>query len=72
MWLTSWLFSSPGVLFSIEATATHFAVRNYWRGFFAATCAALMFRLLAVINHERGESSEIREIQRILEKCEVS
>ncbi|XP_053320068.1 chloride channel protein ClC-Kb-like [Spea bombifrons] len=42
-----------GVLFSVEATATHFAVRNYWRGFFAATCAALMFRLLAVINHER-------------------
>ncbi|XP_051900485.1 chloride channel protein 1-like [Pristis pectinata] len=26
----------------------HFAVRNYWRGFFAATCAALMFRVLAV------------------------
>ncbi|KAG8546024.1 hypothetical protein GDO81_019878 [Engystomops pustulosus] len=42
-----------GVLFSVETTATHFAVRNYWRGFFAATCAALMFRLLAVINHER-------------------
>ncbi|XP_040275412.1 chloride channel protein ClC-Kb-like [Bufo bufo] len=42
-----------GVLFSLEATATHFAVRNYWRGFFAATCAALMFRLLAVINSER-------------------
>ncbi|CAJ0919122.1 unnamed protein product [Ranitomeya imitator] len=41
-----------GVLFSIEATATHFAVRNYWRGFFAATCAALMFRLLAVTNSE--------------------
>ncbi|XP_075062280.1 chloride channel protein ClC-Kb-like [Mixophyes fleayi] len=42
-----------GVLFSVEATATHFAIRNYWRGFFAATCAALMFRLLAVINSER-------------------
>ncbi|XP_031755486.1 chloride channel protein ClC-Kb isoform X2 [Xenopus tropicalis] len=42
-----------GVLFSVEATATHFAVRNYWRGFFAATCAALMFRLLAVINREK-------------------
>ncbi|KAM4012248.1 chloride channel protein ClC-Kb-like, partial [Anomaloglossus baeobatrachus] len=42
-----------GVLFSIEATATHFAVRNYWRGFFAATCAALMFRLLAVTNSEK-------------------
>ncbi|XP_064408922.1 chloride channel protein ClC-Kb-like [Latimeria chalumnae] len=42
-----------GVLFSVETTATHFAVRNYWRGFFAATCAALMFRLLAVVNNER-------------------
>ncbi|KAG9461713.1 hypothetical protein GDO78_015957 [Eleutherodactylus coqui] len=42
-----------GVLFSVETTATHFAVRNYWRGFFAATCAALMFRLLAVINSVR-------------------
>ncbi|XP_069775989.1 chloride channel protein ClC-Kb-like isoform X3 [Narcine bancroftii] len=41
-----------GVLFSVETTATHFAVRNYWRGFFAATCAALMFRLLAVVNNE--------------------
>ncbi|XP_068129958.1 chloride channel protein ClC-Kb-like [Hyperolius riggenbachi] len=47
-----------GVLFSVEATATHFAVRNYWRGFFAATCAALMFRLLAVINSE-GETVAI-------------
>ncbi|XP_073403284.1 chloride channel protein ClC-Kb-like isoform X2 [Dendrobates tinctorius] len=42
-----------GVLFSIEATATHFAVRNYWRGFFATTCSALMFRLLAVTNSEK-------------------
>ncbi|XP_069502143.1 chloride channel protein ClC-Kb-like isoform X2 [Ambystoma mexicanum] len=42
-----------GVLFSVETTATHFAVRNYWRGFFAATCAAMMFRLLAVVNNER-------------------
>ncbi|XP_078527686.1 chloride channel protein ClC-Kb-like isoform X1 [Lissotriton helveticus] len=42
-----------GVLFSVETTATHFAVRNYWRGFFAATCSALMFRLLAVVNKER-------------------
>ncbi|XP_072113328.1 chloride channel protein ClC-Kb-like [Mobula birostris] len=41
-----------GVLFSVETTATHFAVRNYWRGFFAATCAALMFRVLAVVNNE--------------------
>ncbi|XP_070561651.1 chloride channel protein 2-like isoform X2 [Ptychodera flava] len=43
-------FSAPigGLLFSIEVTTSYFAVRNYWRGFFAATCAALVFRLLAV------------------------
>ncbi|XP_073247163.1 chloride channel protein 2-like isoform X2 [Porites lutea] len=47
-------FGSPigGVLFSIEVTATYFAVRNYWRGFFAAVCGALMFRLLAVFDKE--------------------
>lgn len=47
-------FGSPigGVLFSIEVTATYFAVRNYWRGFFAAVCGALMFRLLAVLDKE--------------------
>nr|XP_034992335.1 chloride channel protein 1-like [Zootoca vivipara] len=42
-----------GVLFGVEATGTHFAVRDYWRGFFAATCAALTFRLLAVLNNTR-------------------
>ncbi|XP_077867132.1 chloride channel protein 2-like, partial [Saccoglossus kowalevskii] len=43
-------FSAPigGVLFSIEVTATYFAVRNYWRGFFSAVCGAFVFRLLAV------------------------
>ncbi|XP_074626066.1 chloride channel protein 2-like isoform X1 [Acropora palmata] len=47
-------FGSPigGVLFSIEVTATYFAVRNYWRGFYAAVCGALVFRLLAVLNKE--------------------
>ena len=43
-----------GVLFSIEVTSTYFAVRNYWRGFFAAVCGALMFRLLAVFDQEEG------------------
>lgn len=38
----------PGVLFSIEVTSTFFAVRNYWRGFFAATFSAFIFRVLAV------------------------
>lgn len=37
-----------GVLFSIEVTTVYFAVRNYWRGFFAAVCGATFFRLLAV------------------------
>ncbi|ETE57896.1 hypothetical protein L345_16385, partial [Ophiophagus hannah] len=35
------------VLFSIEVTSTFFAVRNYWRGFFAATFSAFIFRVLA-------------------------
>ena len=37
-----------GVLFSIEVTATYFAVRNYWRGFFGAVSGAFLFRLIAV------------------------
>ncbi|XP_064894216.1 chloride channel protein ClC-Kb isoform X1 [Columba livia] len=49
------VFGAPisGVLFSIEAMSSHFAVRDYWRGFFAATCGAFMFRLLAVFNSEQ-------------------
>ncbi|XP_025017983.1 chloride channel protein 2 isoform X2 [Tetranychus urticae] len=37
-----------GVLFSIEVTSVYFAVRNYWRGFFAACCGATIWRLLTV------------------------
>lgn len=44
-----------GVLFSIEVTSTFFAVRNYWRGFFAATFSAFIFRVLAVWNKDEGE-----------------
>ncbi|EPY80748.1 chloride channel protein 1 [Camelus ferus] len=43
---------SPCVLFSIEVTSTYFAVRNYWRGFFAATFSAFVFRVLAVWNKD--------------------
>uniref|UniRef100_A0A0N4Z7Z2 Chloride channel protein n=1 Tax=Parastrongyloides trichosuri TaxID=131310 RepID=A0A0N4Z7Z2_PARTI len=44
-------FSAPvgGVLFSIEVTSVYFAVRNYWRGFFAAACSATLFRILRVV-----------------------
>eukprot|EP00092_Neocalanus_flemingeri_P009389 GFUD01010103.1.p1 GENE.GFUD01010103.1~~GFUD01010103.1.p1 ORF type:complete len:1007 (-),score=275.67 GFUD01010103.1:1080-4100(-) len=43
-------FGSPigGVLFSIEVTSVYFAVRNYWRGFFAAIIGAIVFRLLSI------------------------
>ncbi|XP_018409307.1 PREDICTED: chloride channel protein 1 [Nanorana parkeri] len=47
-------FGAPlgGVLFSIEVTSSYFAVRNYWRGFFAATFSAFIFRVLAVWNKD--------------------
>ncbi|NXH18182.1 CLCKB protein, partial [Bucco capensis] len=49
------VFGAPisGVLFSVEVMSSHFAVRDYWRGFFAATCGAFMVRLLAVFNSEQ-------------------
>ncbi|NXM34951.1 CLCKB protein, partial [Oxyruncus cristatus] len=49
------VFGAPisGVLFSIEVMSPHFAVRDYWRGFFAATCGAFMLCLLAVFNSEQ-------------------
>ena len=40
--------SLGGVLFSIEVTSVYFAVRNYWRGFFAAVIGAIVFRLLSI------------------------
>ncbi|GMS83658.1 hypothetical protein PENTCL1PPCAC_5833 [Pristionchus entomophagus] len=44
-------FSAPigGVLFSIEVTSVFFAVRNYWRGFFAAACAATISRVITTL-----------------------
>jgi hypothetical protein len=48
---------NAGVLFSIEVTATYFAVRNYWRGFYSAVCGAIMFRFLAIWFHDEGMES---------------
>ncbi|NXK00274.1 CLCKB protein, partial [Corythaixoides concolor] len=55
------VFGAPisGVLFSIEVMSSHFAVRDYWRGFFAATCGAFMFRVLAVFNSEQESIAAI-------------
>ncbi|KAG5861356.1 hypothetical protein JTB14_021814 [Gonioctena quinquepunctata] len=36
------------VLFSVEITTAYYAVRNYWRGFFAAVWGATTYRLLLV------------------------
>lgn len=33
-----------GVLFSVEISTAYFAVRNYWRGFFAAVWGATVYR----------------------------
>uniref|UniRef100_A0A8D1ZUZ4 Chloride channel protein n=1 Tax=Sus scrofa TaxID=9823 RepID=A0A8D1ZUZ4_PIG len=54
-------FGTPlgGVLFSIEVTSTYFAVRNYWRGFFAATFSAFVFRVLAVWNKDAGNGGAL-------------
>ncbi|KAI4885115.1 hypothetical protein NFI96_020607 [Prochilodus magdalenae] len=43
-------FGSPagGVLYSVEVASSFFMVRNYWKGFFAASISAFMFRLLPV------------------------
>ncbi|XP_029414274.1 chloride channel protein ClC-Kb isoform X2 [Nannospalax galili] len=48
------VFAAPfsGVLFSIEVMSSHFSVWDYWRGFFAATCGAFTFCLLAVFSNE--------------------
>nr|XP_032659732.1 chloride channel protein 2 [Chelonoidis abingdonii] len=55
-------FAAPigGVLFSIEVTSTFFAVRNYWRGFFAATFSAFIFRVLAVWNKDEETPRSIQ------------
>ncbi|KAI6656410.1 hypothetical protein LOD99_1206 [Oopsacas minuta] len=44
-------FAAPigGVLFSIEVTATYFAVRQYWRGFFGAVCGSFVFSLIGIL-----------------------
>ncbi|XP_052031817.1 chloride channel protein ClC-Kb [Apodemus sylvaticus] len=55
------VFAAPisGVLFSIEVMSSHFSVWDYWRGFFAATCGAFVFRLLAVFNSEQETITSI-------------
>uniref|UniRef100_A0AC34GTD3 Chloride channel protein n=1 Tax=Panagrolaimus sp. ES5 TaxID=591445 RepID=A0AC34GTD3_9BILA len=39
-------FTAPvgAVLYAIECTHKYFAVKHYWKSFFATTCAALVFR----------------------------
>eukprot|EP00126_Sphaerothecum_destruens_P006428 Sdes_comp19346_c2_seq1m10570 len=48
-------FGAPigGVMFSIEVTATYFAVRNYWRGFFGAVVGAFLYQLFAIFDSKK-------------------
>ncbi|CDW58324.1 Chloride channel protein 2 [Trichuris trichiura] len=48
-------FGAPigGVLFSIEVTSVHFALRNYWRGFFSAVFSAIVYGFLVMLLHSR-------------------
>ncbi|XP_076833029.1 chloride channel protein 2-like isoform X2 [Brachyhypopomus gauderio] len=43
-------FGSPvgGLLYSIEVASSFLMVKNYWKGYFAATISAFVFRLLPV------------------------
>ncbi|KHJ44068.1 chloride transporter, ClC family [Trichuris suis] len=46
-------FLTLGVLFSIEVTSVHFALRNYWRGFFSAVFSAIVYGFLVMLLHSR-------------------
>jgi len=45
-------FGAPvgGVLFSIEVTATYYAVNNLWRGFFCAIWCVIFFNILKMMD----------------------
>lgn len=45
-----------GLMFSIEATATYFAIRNYWRSFYAAAIGTVFFRFINKWIHKEGLS----------------
>ncbi|XP_062396095.1 chloride channel K [Sardina pilchardus] len=48
-------FGAPisGVLFSVEVTGTHYALRDYYPSMLATACGALAFRLLSVCSGEQ-------------------
>ena len=52
-------FMNTGVLFSIEVTAVYFAVRNYWRGFFAAIVSASLFRMLKLLHKSAQDVGQL-------------
>ena len=51
-------FSAPigGVLFAIEVTTNYFAVKNYWRAFYAAICGSVIFQITTFNNQVQKES----------------
>lgn len=55
-----------GVLFSIEVTTVYFAVRNYWRGFFAACCGATIWRLLGFYIKNDGKFTATTKLATVM------
>jgi hypothetical protein len=47
----------------------YFAVRNYWRGFFAAVCGATVFRLLDVWFQKEGKPRLVQAFCQYHLKC---
>ena len=68
--MTSYCVHS-GVLFSIEVTATYFAVNNYWRGFYSAICGAITFRLLGLWFKDEGKTHLFNESKRCFIQASV-
>ncbi|KRX22087.1 Chloride channel protein 1 [Trichinella nelsoni] len=43
---------------TIEVTSVHFALRNYWRGFFSAVFSAIVFQLLGILTSNYDVQSD--------------
>lgn len=56
-------FAAPvgALLYSLESTSVNFAVKNYWRSFYASAVGSLMYRLVATLFSEGEKMNALRE-----------
>ncbi|ESO12802.1 hypothetical protein HELRODRAFT_63304 [Helobdella robusta] len=56
-------FAAPvgALLYSLESTSVNFAIRNYWRSFYASAVGSLMYRLVASWFKEGERMAALRE-----------